>query len=266
MKLKLLLNYTFLISFLFNVSAQNNISDMEVVYRMKFIIDSTKTDYPIYVDNLRLLFNKESSVYFSQDTKSYYEFINKGISQMKDGKISLGSIPMQPKVKGSVYKLGETITATLPVGKYLYSFEEPKIEWQLLNETKEIKGIKCGLAKTTLDTGGIFFAWYTIKEYPFSEGPFRFKGLPGLILSVYNKNKTIEIDAVEIKKTQEEFEHYFSQMAIKIKNKGIFLKSRSEYFENPNIQSNPDIIIKDSNGNIINNNRKERLPNNVFLD
>lgn len=247
------------------LSAQNK-ADMEVVYRMKFIIDSTKTDYPIYVDNLRLLFNKNSSVYFSQDTKSYYEFINKGISQMKDGKISLGSIPMQPKVKGSVYREGETITATLPVGKYLYSFEEPKIEWQLLNETKEIKGIKCGLAKTILDTGGTFYAWYTINEYPFSEGPFRFKGLPGLILSVYNNNKTIEIDATEILKTQTEFEHYFSQMAIKIKSKAIFLKARKEYFDNPNIQSNPDIIIKDSNGNIVNNNRKAKLPNNVFLD
>ncbi|MBD3906397.1 GLPGLI family protein [Chryseobacterium sp. Ch-15] len=265
MKYKLLFS---IILFIFSsrINAQNNNSDMEVVYRMKFIIDSTKTDYPIYVDNLRLLFNEESSVYFSQDTKSYYEFINKGISQMKDGKISLGSIPMQPKVKGSVYRVGETITATLPVGKYLYSFEEPKIEWQLLNDIKEIKGIKCGLAKTTLDTGGTFYAWYTINEYPFSEGPFRFKGLPGLILSVYNKNKTIEIDAVEIKKTQTEFEHYFSQMAIKIKNKAIFLKARREYFENPNIQRNQDIIIKDSNGSIINNNRMERLPNNVFLD
>lgn len=261
------INLTFLfILFSFQLSAQSTKADMEVVYRMKFISDSTKTQYPVYVDNLILLFNKESSIYYSQDAKGYYEFLNKGLSTMKDGKISLGTIPAPPKVKGTVYKVGDIITANLPVGKYIYSFEEPKLQWTLLDETKEIKGIKCRLAKTTVDTGDTFFAWYTTEEYPFSEGPFRFKGLPGLILSIYNKNKTIEIDAVEIKKSDAVIENLFSGMSIKVKNKAIFLKARNEYFENPNIQSNRDIIIKDGNGNIINNNRKEKLPNNVFLD
>lgn len=247
------------------LSAQNK-ADMEVNYRMKFISDSTKTQYPVYVDNLILLFNKESSIYYSKETKDYYEFIGKGISTMKNGTISLGVIPAAPKVKGTVYKMGDVITANLPVGRYMYSFEEPKLNWILLDDTKEIKGIKCRLAKTTVDTGDTYFAWYTTKDYPFAEGPFRFKGLPGLILSVYNKNKTIEIDAIEIKKSEAEIENLFSEMSIKIKSKSIFLKSRNEYFENPNIQTNPDIIIKDSNGNVISNKRKEKLPNNVFLD
>lgn len=266
MNFKIVFTFIFISVFSFFVYAQNNKSDMEVVYRMKFISDSLRKENVATVDNLILLFNNQSSIYYSEEAKNYYDYLSKGISQMKDNKISMGTLPPYPKSKGSIYKIGDVIWATLPVGKYLYTFEEPKLDWVLLNGKTEINGIKCNLAKTISDTGDTFFAWYTY-EYPFSEGPFRFKGLPGLILKIYNKNQTIEIEAVEIKKTVADIEPIFKNVAINIKNKEIFLKSRSEYFENPNIQNiNNGLIIKDDKGNIYNNMRKQKLSNNVFLD
>lgn len=266
MNFKIFLNLILIFGLFQTISAQENKSEMQVAYRMKFISDSLKMDNFVYVDNLILLFNNRSSIYYSQDAKDYYQYLNKGISQMKDGVISLGSLPPVPKVKGSVYRNDDVITAILPVGKYLYSFEEPKILWTLLNDTKTIKGIVCRLAKAKVDTGDTFFAWYATKDYPYPEGPFRFKGLPGLILSVYNANKTIEIDAVDIRKSSDQIINEFGNMSIKIKNKDVFIKARNEFFDNPDIQKNRDVIFKDGNGNIINNKNTGKLPNNVFLD
>jgi GLPGLI family protein len=267
MKLKLISFLLFITASFCTLFGQNTKSDMEVIYKMKFIADSLKKDNVTYVDNLTLLFNNEISIYYSQEAKDYYDYLNKGISKMQGGKISLGTLPPYPKSKGSVYKSGDIITATLPVGKYLYSFEEPKLNWTLLEDRTEINGIKCSLAKTKSDTGDTFFAWYT-SEYPVSEGPFRFKGLPGLIVKVYNANNTIEIETVQIKKVEKEIEPFFNKSALKIKNKEAFLKARNEYFDNPNIQNmNTGLIIKDGNGNILNSNtRKVKLGNNVFLD
>ena len=220
MKLKIFVNSIFILFFSGSIIAQNNNSDMEVVYKMKYIPDSLNQDKKISVDNLVLLFNNNSSIYFSQEAKTYYDYLNKGISTMQNGKISLGTLPPYPRSRASVYKNGEVITATLPVGKYFYSFEEPKLEWTLLNDKSIINGTNCSLAKTVTDTGETFFAWYSM-EYPFSEGPFRFKGLPGLILKVYNHNKTIEIEAIGIKKSVSVIEPFLTAGSIKIKSKSI---------------------------------------------
>ncbi|REC45786.1 GLPGLI family protein [Chryseobacterium sp. 5_R23647] len=266
MTLKILLTFISTAVFTIYVSAQNDNSDMEVVYKMKYIPDSLKKEKSILVDNLVLLFNNHSSIYFSQEAKNYYDYLSKGIAKMQNGTISLGTLPDYPRSRASVYKNGDIITATLPVGKYFYSFEEPKLQWTLLNDKTKINGIECSFAKTVTDTGDTFFAWYTM-EYPFSEGPFRFKGLPGLILKVFNKNNTIEIEAVEIKKSISVIEPFIISGSIKIKNKNIYLKTRAEYNENPNIQNiNSGIIIK-KDGVVLNNGTSLRkIEANVFLD
>lgn len=251
--------------FYITINAQDK-ADMEVVYKMNYIPDSLNKEKKISVDNLILLFNNNTSIYFSQEAKNYYEYLYKGISTMQNGKISLGTLPNYPRSRASVYKNGEIVTATLPVGKYFYSFEEPKLQWTLLNDKTKINGIECSFAKTVTDTGDTFFAWYTM-EYPFSEGPFRFKGLPGLILKVFNQNNTIEIEAVEIKKSISLIEPFIISQSIKIKNKNIYLKTRSEYNENPNIQNiNSGIIVKKDGVLLDNNTSMQKITTNVFLD
>lgn len=256
--LLLVFNFIFL-------SAQHE-AKLEVRYNMKFIPDSTNKA-KVGTFDVILLCNENESLYYSPDAKKYYDYLYKKTSEMSNGKISLGSLPSYPKMRGNVYKNGNVITATLPVSKYNYSFEEPTLNWELQKETKIINGMKCNLAKVTTDTNDTFFAWYT-QQYPFSEGPFRFKGLPGLIIKIYNLNNTIEIDAVEIKKSSEMIEPISLGNVIKLKTKEDFLKARKAYSENPNINSfGDDIIIKDDRGTDYTKLRKQQLNSqNVFLD
>ena len=57
--------------------------------------------------------------------------------------------------------------------------------WKLTNDSKTIKNYTCKKATTTF-RGRTYEVWYT-EKIPISIGPWKFNGLPGLILSVQDK-------------------------------------------------------------------------------
>jgi GLPGLI family protein len=72
----------------------------------------------------------------------------------------------------------------------------PKFDWVLINETKKIGAFNC-LKATCHFRGRDYIAWYTL-EIPVSYGPWKFQGLPGLILEVYTPNQEIYFSAKKI--------------------------------------------------------------------
>lgn len=58
------------------------------------------------------------------------------------------------------------------------------MDWKMTDETSEILGYSCQAAKTHF-RGRDYVAYFTT-EIPVSEGPFKFNGLPGMILKVSN--------------------------------------------------------------------------------
>lgn len=70
---------------------------------------------------------------------------------------------------------------------YIYPRKYPKNEWTLGKESKIIGGYKCQNA--FLDFGGrTWEAWYAL-DLPLNNGPMNFRGLPGIILEMYDTQK-----------------------------------------------------------------------------
>ena len=74
------------------------------------------------------------------------------------------------------------------IGNKKFSFyDDTKIDWTLSQEKREIAGFICQKA-TAFAFGREWIAWFT-SEIPMSDGPYKFRGLPGLIIEVYDDKK-----------------------------------------------------------------------------
>jgi GLPGLI family protein len=81
---------------------------------------------------------------------------------------------------------------------FIYEEPVPKFEWKLQADTATILGYKC-LKATTTFRGRNYEVWFT-PFIPIRQGPWKFNGLPGLILKATDTNGYFEWTATSIEK------------------------------------------------------------------
>lgn len=82
---------------------------------------------------------------------------------------------------------------------YLLPIDE-KLNWEIASEQKTIGKYKVQKAETNYG-GRNWVAWFTT-ELPFSDGPYIFRGLPGLIISIQDTNNHYSFNLTEVKKVE----------------------------------------------------------------
>lgn len=88
------------------------------------------------------------------------------------------------------------------LGRDQYTYEEDrKMDWKILPETVKIGEYEAQKAETTF-AGRKWYAWFT-QDIPFQDGPYKFKGLPGLIIKVEDANGDYSFDLQQSKKITE---------------------------------------------------------------
>jgi GLPGLI family protein len=131
------------------------------VYGQKFRYPATKFKYKEYIVK-----------YFDKDYQSYVKLADR----KKDVKTYKNNELIQ----------WQEITDTLQT-----------IDWQMHAEKKNILGFNCQLA-TGYFKGSKYAAWFTT-DIPYMDGPWKFNGLPGLIMEVECPSLDIRIVATGIK-------------------------------------------------------------------
>lgn len=71
----------------------------------------------------------------------------------------------------------------------IYYLDEPSFSWSILQEKKKIGTLEAQKAETEF-RGRRYTAWFTV-DIPISSGPWKFSGLPGLILEVSSNDKSV---------------------------------------------------------------------------
>lgn len=139
-----------------------------------------------------LFIDKNGSTYFSltkvkRDSAIAQNMNSDGVSSNMP--VSLNTFP-QGKVRGIIQKdwRSNEVISYLPVNTDRFKIiQHITLNWQIGTETAMIQGKKCQLA-TVEYKGRKYNAWFT-NEIPISEGPYKFGGLPGLIVKIEDTKK-----------------------------------------------------------------------------
>lgn len=151
------------------------------------------------------------------------------------GNLSMAGVPRTPftyYIKKHNSK-NDVTTFDLIGGKNFYYNENfPKDRWILKEGTRIIEGFKCYNAEITI-FGRNFIAWYT-PEIPFQDGPYKFSGLPGLIVELYDSENMYKFKLVEYNPNDHQFISIPELRKYKMSktDKLTFIKAKENYQEN----------------------------------
>lgn len=223
----------FLVSFqLIFAQSESLLSEYEVIYKVSIRPDTLSTN--TLQEHSSLLIKNNMSLFKStQKAKSDSIALAIGKKQWEnpiDGKIIV-DLRNVPKVnfKDEVYFDNGKQTIYKELLKTRFSFPlEDGLVWNIENETKTIETYVCKKA-TTKYNNRTYIAWFS-NSVPIPDGPYIFKGLPGLVLDVYDTKDYLRFTLVSLKKVAKPIIIMKDAFATDIKT---YKKARKNFLDNP---------------------------------
>ncbi len=197
-KMKHLFKITFIALFLAQLSmAQTS----RFVYQVTMKSDSTDKANAT-IENARLDISPEKSLFYGEGRikrdsvmQRMRETRNFDRNAMQNLRSSIDYIVEKDLIKNITY-------FKTRLGRDQYTYEEDrKMDWKILPETVKIGEYEAQKAETTF-AGRKWYAWFT-QDIPFQDGPYKFKGLPGLIIKVEDAKGDYSFDLQQSKKITE---------------------------------------------------------------
>ncbi|RTZ45911.1 GLPGLI family protein [Chryseobacterium arthrosphaerae] len=148
------------------------------------------------------------------------------------------SIHPKNKFSFTIIQSNENIQYFNLVGMSILTYKEPIIkDWKLSSDTKIINTINCKKAEVTFK-GRNWIAWYS-PEIPLPYGPYKFSGLPGLIVKITDDKEEYDFELVN------------SINASKLKGKLIKINENRYNKAIETTQAKFEKALKDANANLI---------------
>jgi GLPGLI family protein len=194
--------------------AQSDSAFATVKYKLTHISDTTWPENPA-VTNYILYLGKNLSNYTNFDREEGLRKSMGGnlgvITTISGGNVvsSGGSrTPVQTELAssiGNIYKKlsdSKLVTIEYPYGQ-LFAIEDkmPEINWSIQPDTKEILGLQCQKAVADF-RGRTYEAWFT-SQLPYSNGPWKLGGLPGLIIEAADTKREVIFSFVSFENLEE---------------------------------------------------------------
>ena len=199
-------------------SSDENLSKYNVIdsaylkcsYKLTYLKDPFKPEDKS-TDLQILLIGKEISKYYSQYALDYNHYVMK---EVKKGAETVSNIKESGAWSYQLFKDysqgKETVTdiASMLRGNYIYKEDFPLFDWKINDEKQTILSYTCQKATVSF-RGRNFIAWFAA-DIPIPNGPWKFGGLPGLILKLSDSenNFIYECQGIERLKEKELIKFY----------------------------------------------------------
>lgn len=217
----------------------------KITYNLSYSLDSTNLKNKKSED--MVLFYGDSISTFSSKAKLFKNSVVVKGNTASTSKESLTDFPYVIIKNSEQKKLDYTLQI---VDDYFYYEQKLDLfKWELHVETKNIKGFIAQKATTTY-SGRDYVAWFTL-DIPISDGPFKFNGLPGLILELNDTQNNYDFTFTAFEKLNPEitFKINLKQYILTDKEKlfNVWYKYRKDpftYVNNPNVKITPEVHQK----------------------
>ena len=255
--MKILTTVLLLLSISF--SAQNH----RFTYDFTFTPDSLAKEKTITESMVLDITDKGSRFYSAQVAESdsiMWSIVNK---QMRGNNMNIDLKGFTSKgnvrlVVEKAYPKYETVLFNSLGGSKYEVSDNREIKWKIESETKKIGEFNAQKATTEM-YGRKWIAWFST-ELPFPEGPYKFHGLPGLIVKIESSNQSHIFELKGVKKLPKDYE--LKKKSSDTDNSVIamdykrYKKTFQDFLKNP-VSSMRSMNTGSSNFSIVDENGKE---------
>lgn len=184
-------------------SVYGNAQTHRFVYDVEYKKDSTLN--LTTKENYHLDITEDEVLYYTRDYFIADSLIVNNLPFPKDVKLNTSTIIKHQKGNSDFkeYDLLENTVLALET-------KDSQI-WKLNADKKQVKDLLLQKATTTWG-GRNWIAWFS-PEFPFQEGPYKFHGLPGLIVEVSDDKNNYKFSLVKSERIKEPTENQYLEMA-----------------------------------------------------
>jgi GLPGLI family protein len=217
-------------------SQTDKVLQYKFIYNLTYQIDSTDVNSAGRSERTILFSNDSESIFLSENKFIRDSLLQrmKNISVENNSTLDISQFPrtkFKYKIvnKKSLDKLiyyDEIFTT-----KFMYEESKKKLEWNIHKDISNIKGFKCQKA-TTFYGGRYYSAWFT-NEIPISDGPYKFKGLPGLIVKISDSKNHYVFELISHHTINYSYLDFISFNYYHKVSKSLFFKKQEDFNKNP---------------------------------
>lgn len=189
------------------LAAMTNAQNQRFIYEYKFVIDSTAKDKQ-ESETMYLDITSKGSKFYSRD---YFEsdstmqaIVEKDTQSLN---INLGNFKFKGKIRYNIEKMYPQYAVNFftVLGSDEYHIQEDRKQvWKILPEKEKIG--EFNTQKAVCDFAGRkWTAWFTA-DLPIQDGPYKFYGLPGLIVKIEDNTRSHSFELKGSKKLPVAFE------------------------------------------------------------
>lgn len=217
-----------LISFNFSYSQINRF-----VYQVSMKLDSTDKKN-IKTEEVYLDISPEKTMFYSENRIKRDSVLK---ANFQNGEMRSFNRDQMEALRSNISytiekdKKSQKLTFKDRIGRDMYSYEEERpINWVMSSETSKIGDYK--VQKATTDFAGRkWIAWFTT-NLPYQDGPYKFGGLPGLIIKVEDSAGDYSFDLMKNYKITDFADVITRGNTIKVKRKD-FENQQSKFSKDP---------------------------------
>jgi len=197
------------------------------IYQLQYKIDSTEVHHE--KQNMVLDITPKEVKFYGQDL-AITDSLNKKFGMNSSYTDMSGQV-----VKRKINSFDHENYINIKQGYYSFKTTD-KINWIISNETKKAENYT--LQKATTKFGGRNWTAWFCKDIPFNEGPFKFRGLPGLIFELSDGKNNFIYTLVKSQRLPEVYstlgfvESNFGNKAVPINEKQKY-KLIMEFYNDP---------------------------------